>query len=129
MSDVIGSDSYKTVLSVQAMNNFAKQEGVVLVHSPLLYRLYNLYIEGKAETEDRPTFFRKVGQYLYYERFTCEHGDEYYYYIKFNEDSDFYKEHKELIKLQILASDPSLLSDYNGKRVIKNYNNFLKENE
>ena len=112
---------------MKAMREFASKPGVLLVHSPILFRMYTLYSEIHGELEDRPTFYRKVGAYLYYERFTCAHGDEFYYYIKFNNTSQFYLEHKDLLEMLILAGDPSTLTDYNGRRQLTGYNKPLKE--
>lgn len=127
MTDLIGVASFKRVLTEQAMNDFAKEEGVLLVHSPVLYRLYALYTADQPPIEDRPLFYRKAGMYLYYERFTCNHGEEFYYYVKFNKDSKFYKEHEMLIKTLVKASSPDTLEDYIGTRDLKSYNQSLKE--
>jgi hypothetical protein len=128
MNDLIGSRSFKKVLSEQAMADFAKEPGVLLVHSPVLYRLYALYTADKPSIEERPVFYRKAGMYLYYEKFTCNHGEEFYYYIKFNQSSEFFKEHKTLIESLVRASSPSTLTDYIGTRDLSSYNQFLKEN-
>jgi hypothetical protein len=128
ITEVIKPESFKTTLTEYAMRQFASEEGVLLVHSPVLYRLYTLFAENHDEIEDRPTFYRKAGAYLYYERFNCKHGDEFYYYIKFNEDSLFYIEHKYLLEMLILAADPSVLTDYSGKKNLTGYNKPLKEN-
>lgn len=127
MADLIKPESFKTTLSEQAMFEFSQEPGVLLVHSPVLYRLYSLFSEKQTEIEERPTFYRKVGAYLYYERFSCKHGDEFYYYIKFNEASEFYKEHQYLLELLILSSDPMTLTDYVGTKNLTGYNKPLKE--
>jgi hypothetical protein len=128
MTDLISTDSFKKVLSEQAMADFAKRPGVFLVHSPILYRLYTLYTEGTEDIEERPVFYRKAGAYLYYERFTCNHGEEFYYYVRFNTESLFYQEHRHLIEILILGSDPSTITDYIGTRDLTVYNKTLKEN-
>ena len=129
MTDLIHKDSFKRILSEDAMNNFAKEEGVLFVHSPILYRLYTLFAGDVPHVEDRPMFYRKAGMYLYYERFTCNHGEEFYYYIKFNKDSKFYQEHKFLIETLIVANDPSTLTDYIGTKDLHGFNKALKENK
>jgi len=127
MTDLIHNDSVKRVISEDAMIKFAKEEDVLFVQSPILYRLYVLYAVDHPSIEDRPLFYRKVGMYLYYERFTCNHGEEFYYYIKFNKSSKFYQEHKFLIETLILANDPSTLTDYIGTKDLNIYNKSLKE--
>ena len=129
MTDLVHKDSFKRILSEDAMNNFAKEEGVLFVHSPILYRLYALYAADQPPIEERPVFYRKAGMYLYYERFTCNHGEEFYYYIRFNEESKFYQEHKFLIESLIVASDPSTLTDYIGTKDLHGFNKSLKENK
>ena len=121
MAELISKESVKTITTEDAMNEFAQEDDVVLVHSNILYRFYTIYNNDRYVIEDRPRFFRKVGMYLYYERFVCEHGDEYYYYIKFNEDSYFYREHKDLIRLLITATNPSTLTDYIGDKDLSIY--------
>lgn len=127
MDDLIDSKSIKVVLSLEAKDDFAKEDKVMFVHSPVLYRLYTLYVGDEGKKETRPTFYRKVGMYLYYEYFHCSHGTEYYYYIKFNEESAFYKEHEQLIKRLVLANDPVRLKNYTGFKPLNIYNSYLKE--
>lgn len=127
IEDLIDKDSFKVVVSEEAMSKLAQEKDVYCVHSPILYRLYILYINDIIKPEDRPTFYRKAGMYLYYERFNCTHGDEFYYYIKFNVNSTFYQEHQTLLKNMIIANDPSILVDYIGTKDLSDYNKQLKE--
>lgn len=125
IKQVIDTTSYKQILTEKKMLEFAQADKVYFVKSDLLYRMYTLFSnEDKKLT--RPEFYRKCGYYLYYERLTCVHGEEYYYYVRFNEDSPFYKEHKELIKRLIIVNDPSRLEDYIGLKDIDSYNLKLK---
>lgn len=127
MSSVILKDSFKTLLTEQAMYEVAQHPDTLIVHSPVLYRLYTLFVAGREHVEERPMFFRKVGTYLYYERFNCKHGNEFYYYVRFDKASTFYKEHKDLIELLVLSNDPSTLTDYEGSKDTSIYNRTLKE--
>lgn len=126
IDDLIDSSSIKVIMTAEAKDNFAEEEGVLFVHSPILFRLYTLYAEG-AVKEDRPAFYRKAGAYLYYEHFYCTHGEEYYYFIKFNKDSLFYQEHEDLIKQLVIANDPTTLLTYIGTKPLDIYNKSLKE--
>lgn len=126
MSDFVDKDTLKVVSSVEAKQQVINQSGVVFIHSPLLYKLYAMYADGKP-IESRPTFYRKVGAYVFYDYFNCDHGSEYYYYIKINENSNFYREHKEFIERSILAADPSTLKNYNGHQRVDVFNKELKE--
>lgn len=127
IEDLIDKDSFKVLISEEAMNKLAQEKDVYCVHSSILYRLYVLYIDDITKPEERPAFYRKAGVYLYYERFSCVHGDEFYYYIKFNVNSTFYQEHQTLLKNMIIANDPSILVDYIGTKNLSDYNKQLKE--
>lgn len=127
--DVVDNDVLKTHLSEQYMLEVSQKEGVWFVKSPVMYRLYTLYTGDGDKINSRSAFYRKCGTYLYYERLTCAHGDEYYYYVKFNTESDFYKEHHKFIKELILAEDPTTLDDYIGLKDLNAYNKELKENQ
>lgn len=129
INELLHVDSFKTILSEDSMNELSQDQNVYLIHSQAMYRVYGLYVNNETKMETRPRFFRKMGVYLYYERFTCTHGDEYYYYVKFREGSEFYKEHEAFIKMLILANDPSTLDDYTGSKDLTIYNKQLKENK
>lgn len=129
IDELVDNKSIKLVMSQEAKEQFANHSKVTLVHSLVFYRLYVLYAKGvdtDVDLESRSTFFRLVGTYLYYDKFPCTHGEEYYYYIKFNENSAFYQEHQHLIEQLILFNDPSTLQDYVGTRDLKGYNKYLK---
>lgn len=130
IDELVDKQSIKLVMSQEAKEIFANQPKVALVHSLVFYRLYVLYAKGVdvgADLVTRSTFFRLVGAYLYYDKFPCQHGEEYYYYIQFNEDAPFYQEHRSLIEQLILSNDPSTLHDYIGTRDLMGYNKYLKD--
>lgn len=125
--NLVDKDSFKKSLSSEEMKNtFAQSEGVYVIQSPIMYKLYTMYSDSNKITE-RSKFFKLMGAYCYYDKFPCKHGEEFYYYIKFNENSAFYQEHKMLIDLLTLEADPSTLKDYIGTRDLTIYNKFLKE--
>lgn len=129
MTELITKDSIKLQLTKEAKDDFAEEPNVCFVHSLVLYRIYALYAraqEPDIQLEGRAIFFRLVGAYLYYDKFACGHGEEYYYYLKFNKESEFYKTHQELIEQLILSNDPSSLKDYIGSRYLGGYNQHLK---
>lgn len=126
INDIVNPISFKAIISEEEMLNLSKKEGVYFVKSPVMYRLYTMYMGESKKISERSAFFRMCGNYLYYERFICSHGDEYYYYIKFNTKSKFYQEHAVLIKEMILASDPENLLNYTGNKDLTTYNLELK---
>lgn len=125
LSDLVDRESFRRNLSEEAKNEFAEKEDVYFVHSPVMYRLYTMYASTE-KIKERRRFFRLMGAYLYYDKFPCRHGDEFYYYVKFNKDSAFYQEHKALIDILILSADPENLEDYIGNRDLTIYNQILK---
>lgn len=130
MTDLIDETSFKILMTEEAMNTFASYPDVVFVQAPSLYRLYTLYLSntGKKTIKiKRALFYRKVGSYLYYEKLMCTHGDEYYYYIRFNKDSDLYKTHNVLIKALLKQRAPLTLTDYIGTKDLSRYNVIIKD--
>lgn len=125
LREIIHPDSFKTKLTVQAKDELAAQDRVYFIHSPVFYSMYALYAGSKAI--DRIEFYKYMGFYLYYEKFFCTHGNEFYYYVKFNERSEFYKMNQQMIDMLVLGADPTTLTDYLGSYDVNNYNNFLKE--
>lgn len=126
INHLVEKASIKTKLGEQYMLAFAQGPDVYFVKSDLMYRLYTMYMGDDKKVTSRKRFYQLCGYYLYYERFVCRHGDEYYYYVKFNTESDFYKSHAWLIKKLILANDPSSLTDYIGTKDLTIYNKNLK---
>ena len=126
ITNIVDQTSYKRHLGEFHMLEFAKGKDVYFIKSDLLYRLYALYMGDNKKIKHRPEFYRRCGAYLYYEKLNCLHGDEYYYYVRFNVQDPFYQENEHLIKELILANDPSTLTDYIGTKDIHSYNKNLK---
>lgn len=129
MKDLVDPSSFKVKLSERSMIELSQQPNVLLIRSDVMYRIYLLYAEtqGYDKISKRTDFYRKCGLWLYYEKFICRHGDEYYYYVKLNDKHPFYQEHSLIINGQILATDPKHINDYIGTKNLLNYNKSLKE--
>lgn len=84
---------------------------VVLVKATTLYQIYkhNVFdIDGRLPLKE---FYRVCGQYLYYDKYVCRHGTEFYYYIVFNENNNIFKATKDLVLRRIELNSPSTLDD------------------
>lgn len=80
------------------------------ISSTDLYCLYLLSCEG-ADVFDFKTFYTYTKANLYYDKFICTHGTEFYYYVMFKED--FFNAHKNLI-LYYTAKCARRLNDLNA---------------
>lgn len=87
-------------------------ENVVLVKATTFYQIYkhNVFgVDGRRLTIQE--FFHICGQYLYYDKYICTHGTEFYYYVIFNEGNETYQLTKDLLSKRIWSNRPELLSD------------------
>jgi hypothetical protein len=93
------------------LEEFNKIQDSYLVKATTLYQIYKHNVFGQDERLSMREFFRVCGQYLYYDKYVCEHGTEFYYYVKFNENNKFYELTKELVHKRIDANSPENLRD------------------
>jgi hypothetical protein len=83
----------------------------VLVKATTLYQIYKHNVferDGRLTIRD---FYQIAGQYLYYDKYVCKHGTEFYYYVMFNENNPMYQLTKELLRKRIYADRPETLKD------------------
>ena len=84
---------------------------VVMVKATTLYQIYkhNVFdVDGRLSIKD---FYRIAGQYLYYDKYICKHGTEFYYHVVFNESNEMYQLTKDLISKRVYANRPASLND------------------
>ena len=55
--------------------------------------LYAEFGEGMTYKE----FYTMLKQHLYYDKYVCDHGTEFYYYIKFKEEREEHITHKDVL--------------------------------
>jgi hypothetical protein len=82
-----------------------------LVKATTLYQIYKHNVfenQGRLSLRD---FYQIAGQYLYYDKYVCEHGTEFYYYVIFNENHPVYKLTEELLLKRIYVNRPETLKD------------------
>lgn len=102
---------HKVAHSEREYDKIKDLPNVMMVKATTLYQIYkhNVYPnEGRLRMKQ---FFLAAGQYFYYDKYFCDHGTEFYYYVKFNEDNDVYKATKPLIAQKVKRNSPEFLKD------------------
>jgi hypothetical protein len=105
----ISAKCHKVEHDVTELDGF--RNDAVLVKATVLYQIYKHNVfetDGRLAMRD---FFQIAGQYLYYDKYVCKHGTEFYYYVIFNEANEMYKLTKPLLEKRIHAQRPGLLKD------------------
>ena len=96
-------DEYKVVKS---------RPNAVLVKATTLYQIYQHNVFGAdGHRLTVKEFFRVAGQYLYYDKYICVHGTEFYYHVEFNPDNMFYTLTKDIVDDRVRLNGPSTLTD------------------
>ena len=111
---------HKVEHNVTELDSF--RDKAVLVKATALYQIYKHNVfetSGRLSIRD---FYQVAGQYLYYDKYVCEHGTEFYYYVIFNDKNEMYKLTKSLLEKRIHANRPETLKD-----LIKIYHAVTKE--
>lgn len=103
--------AHKIVHSVEEYDKIRKYDNVQMVKATTLYQIYKHNVFGRDERLSMREFFRVSGQYLYYDKYVCVHGTEFYYYVVFDEDDKIYEATKEIVDKRIEANSPSTLDD------------------
>lgn len=89
-----------------------RRDDVKLIKATTFYQIYKHNVFGAdGHRLDMKDFFRLCAQYLYYDKYICEHGTEFYYLVVFNPDDEMYQLTAELIDQRIEANSPSTLTD------------------
>ena len=104
--------SYKVNHDLNEYHKIKSLDNVVMVKATVFYQIYKHNVFGSDG--DRLTlqeFYRICSQYFYYDKYVCEHGTEFYYYIAFNVDNKMYQLTKYLIDKRVWNNRPSLLKD------------------
>jgi hypothetical protein len=105
----ISPRSHKVLHNITELDGFRSK--AVLVKATTLYQIYKHNVfetNGRLPMRD---FFQIAGQYLYYDKYVCQHGTEFYYYVVFNEHNAMYQLTKSLIQKRVYANRPETLKD------------------
>lgn len=110
-SEFIDHRSYKLQHTLEELEVLKQVPGVVLVKATTLYQIYKHNVFESEARLDMREFFRIAGQYFYYDKYVCEHGTEFYYYIVFNEEDVRYALTKPIVDARVKANEPDTLDD------------------
>lgn len=103
---------HKEIHSLDEFQDIKKNPATKQIKATTFYQIYSHNVFG--EDEDRLSmrdFFRLCSQYLYYDKYVCTHGTEFYYHIIFSEENTMYQLTKSLIDKRIEANNPETLFD------------------
>jgi hypothetical protein len=105
----ISPRSHKILHNAEELDGFRSK--AVLVKATTLYQIYKHNVFETSGRLGMREFFQIAGQYLYYDKYLCEHGTEFYYYVVFNEHNAMYQLTKSLIQKRVYANRPETLKD------------------
>jgi hypothetical protein len=112
MQNFISPSSYKIEHDLAEYNQIKANPRVRMVKATTFYQIYKHNVFGGGEDRlSMKDFFRVASQYFYYDKYVCEHGTEFYYYIVFNEEDRMYILTKDIVEKRIQANRPELLKD------------------
>ena len=101
-----------------------RRDDVKLIKATTFYQIYRHNVFGPDEKRlNMKDFFRLCAQYLYYDKYICEHGTEFYYLVVFNQENQMYQMTSDLIDQRIQLNSPETLTD-----LIRVYEAVTKEN-
>jgi hypothetical protein len=96
--------------NLDEFDSIATRKDVLLIKATTFYYIYKHNVFGDERLSMRE-FFRVCGQYLYYDKYVCTHGTEYFYYVVFNKDHPMYQLTADIITKRVEADGPELLTD------------------
>lgn len=92
--------------------NIKMRADVKLIKATTFYQIYKHNVFGSdGHRLTMKEFFHICGQYLYYDKYICEHGTEFYYLVVFNKGNETYTLTADLIDQRIEANAPATLTD------------------
>ncbi len=112
LNDFIQPTSHKMLHSLDEFHKIKANPNVKMVKATTFYQIYKHNTFGSdGERLTLHEFYRISSQYFYYDKYVCDHGTEFYYYVIFNEDNKMYDLTKDIIKKRIDSNRPELLKD------------------
>lgn len=110
--DFVSPSSHKILHNSTEFQTVKEHPNVVMVKATTFYQIYKHNVFGRdGRRLTMQEFFRVCGQYLYYDKYICDHGTEFYYYVIFNDKNEMYQLTKEVIGKRIWANRPHTLRD------------------
>lgn len=110
-NNLIDSRSHKVLHNLAEYDDVKALPGVKLVKATTLYQIYKHSIFESEGRLSMGEFYKLCGQYLYYDKYVCDHGTEFYYYILFSSSNTYYKDAASVINKRVYANRPETLDD------------------
>jgi hypothetical protein len=92
------------------LTEYESLKNYTLVKATTLYDIYRHMVFGSDARLTMKDFFRVCAQYLYYDKYICDHGTEFYYYIGFQEH-EIVTLMRPIIDKRIISNAPDTLKD------------------
>lgn len=104
--------SHKVMHDITEFERIKRLSNIVQVKATTFYQIYkhNVY-PTSGKRLGMKEFFHVCGQYFYYDKYVCDHGTEFYYYVAFNEDNQIYRATAPIINKRVWANRPDTLKD------------------
>lgn len=108
----VSPSCHKIAHNLTEYASIKSNENLHLIKATTFYQIYRHNVFGADGYRlTMKEFFRICGQYLYYDKYICEHGTEFYYLVLFNKDNEMYRMTADLIKQRIELNSPATLTD------------------
>jgi len=112
LNNFIHPSCHKVQHDVTEYNQIKQLEGIKMIKATALYNIYKHNVFTNVDRRlTMKQFFHICGQYLYYDKYVCRHGTEFYYYVKFNDANELYQIAEPILLKQIDANAPDTLDD------------------
>lgn len=112
LNGFISPTCHKEEHSLKEYESIVSRPNVHQVKATTLYHIYKHNVFSKTDKRlNMKQFFHVCGQYLYYDKYLCEHGTEFFYYVEFNEENEMYNLTKPIIIKRLIANAPDKLTD------------------
>ena len=120
----VSPECFKIAHNLTEYADIKRRDDMKLIKATTFYQIYRHNVFGAEEKRlTMKDFFRVCGQYLYYDKYICEHGTEFYYLVVFNKHNEMYQMTADLIEQRIELNSPATLTD-----IVYVYEAVTKEN-
>lgn len=108
----LSSSAHKTAPAVEEYKKVQDLHDVVQVKITTLYDLYKRYANLHNVTPvPIKAFYQLARIYMYYDKYVCDHGTEFYYYVVFNQDNHIYRAMAAAVSKRIAVEHPDTIGD------------------
>lgn len=107
----LDKSTHKLLQNLEEYNRVKDTPGVLMIKATTFYQIYKHLVftnEGRLGLQD---FYKMSALYLYYDKYVCDHGTEFFYYIKLNVNHPLYTIMHRLVQEKIKRNGPEHLDD------------------